>query len=171
MLISDADPEQRLQSFLRGYKRVPNQQICQIALTQMPHVWVYMPDGWQKITPRTTQVPRHMSWCQWALSSALGLDRAGYERAKKELFGRSISGVYHRPPDEYAIVYRPARAAVGGRESQGSLTASEWAAVAGGSVGLLALGGLGVSKYRNRNKSGETLVPGPTVDGYSIKNN
>jgi hypothetical protein len=114
-----------------------------------------MPTGWQKITPNTNQIPKNMSWCQWVLSSALGLDRVRYEQAKQELFSKkNINGVYRRGVDEYAIVYKPERAAVGGREA-GGLTASQWAAVAGGSVGLLTLGGLGVHTLRNRNRPNE----------------
>jgi hypothetical protein len=175
VLISDIDPEQRLRSFLRGYTRVPNPEVCRIALTQMPHVWIYTSEGWQKITQSHTPMPKHMSWCQWALTSTLGLDRKAYEKAKKDLFGGGINGVYFRRPDEYALVYKPSRAIAGGREGAG-LTAGQWAGVAGGSLGLLALGGLGVNQLLNHNRVPAStediptdLIPGPRMDGYNIK--
>jgi hypothetical protein len=184
VLISDVDLEQRLRSFLRGYTRVPHAEVCRIALTQMPHVWIYTSKGWQKITRSHAEIPKHMSWCQWALTSTLGLDRRGYERAKKDLFGGGgVNGVYFRQPDEYALVYKPSRVAAGGREEAG-LTAGQWAAVGGGSLGLLALGGLGVNQLRNRKKgesnpfaSAEDETPiekkilkqGPDINGYTIK--
>jgi len=163
--------ERQLASFLRGYKHVPNSEVCQITLVRMPHVWIRMPNGWQRIQSVRGNMPDDVSWCQWVLRSALGLDRAGYDKAKKELFGQSnaLNGVYKKG-SEYALVYEP---------SQG-LSRKEWAAIAAGSSiaagGIIALGGMGLNKWRGHNTikhSNPTPYSAPTslsidqIPGYS----
>jgi hypothetical protein len=69
---------------------------------------------------------------------------ADYEQAKKELFGRGISGVYHRG-SEYALVYKSPR---GPKQLAGTVASL----VAAGS--LLALGGLGLRQWYNQSLVG-----------------
>ena len=157
-LISDLtlapSDERQLVSFLRGYKHVADSEVCQINLKRMPHVWIRMPNGWQRIQSGLVQLPPNVSWCQWILRSALRLDRAGYEKVKKDLFSKSnaVNGVYKKG-SEYALVYEPSQ----------KLSGKEWAAIAAGSSiavgGLLTLGMMGINKWRGPDDTLQHSAP------------
>ena len=146
--------EGKLKSFLRGYTRVPNQEVCLIEPRKMPHVWLYLPDGWQKIQTDYVAIPEEMSWCYFFLSSVLRLNRSEYQKAKKELFGShtGINGIYQKG-SEYALVYKPSR----------GLSQQDWMVIEAGGLlaagGLLVLGELGARKWRGRTKP---VLPAPS---------
>lgn len=100
-----------LSKFLRAYTRVNASQTCSEKLQQSQVVvWVFKNGRWtcteQDGIPRIGE-----SWCQFYLTTALGLNAEEYARAKKNLFEGSYPvGVYrHKSQTKFAIVYKPKR--------------------------------------------------------------
>jgi len=102
--------EHDLMEFLRPYRRLTADRVCQTPIgTSQVVVWTFQ-DKWRRAElKKPPQGPG--SWCQAYLRSVLGLDNVQYELAKKQLFSQTngLNGIYkHRSADLYAVVYRPA---------------------------------------------------------------
>lgn len=141
-----AASEHDLRVFLRPYRRLTTDSICQTPIdASQVVVWTFK-EMWRRAEAKHIP-PRPGSWCRAYLKSVVGLDSVQYELAKKDLFSQSdgLNGIYkHRLEDLYAVVYRPAT----------RMSNSSKAAIAGG-VALAGMAGM-ASYYGSRGTGQQT---------------